>query len=289
MDYLLLLCTAFTGASLSLFSSFYNGKNEGKKDITQIYNLIMIACVALGWGVVWLTQGGFDLKVIPYSLLFGISYAAAVIGLINAIKNGPVSLSSLFLQLSLIGTTIWGFFFWGDKPTLLTWTGITLVALALVCCLYKKRGEDEKGISLKWIIWCAVSFFGNGMAAVMSRTQQIAFDGAFKGQFMTVSSIFSLLICVAMYIVSDKSDSAVIIKKTGYIPALAGIINVFHNLIVLVIATRPISPSLVYPVIIVRGIIVVSLFSFIVFKEKISPLQWCGIALGAAATVLLSI
>jgi multidrug transporter EmrE-like cation transporter len=127
------------------------------------------------------------------------------------------------------------------------------------------------------------------MAAIVSRTQQTAFDGAFKGQFMTVSTFFSLIIILVIYLKSDKRDSAVIIKRTAYLPALAGIINVFHNLIVLVLATRPISPSLVYPVISVSGIIVVSLFSFFALKEKISLLQWFGIALGAMATVVLSI
>ena len=144
MDYLLLLCTTFTGASLSLFSSFYGKKNSGRKDTTQIYNLVMIAAVAISWGIFWAFEGGFNVKVIPYSLLFGVGYAGAVIGLINAIKTGPVSLSNLFLQLSLIATAIWGFFFWGDKPTALTWIGLALVVLALVCCLYQKRSNSRK-------------------------------------------------------------------------------------------------------------------------------------------------
>lgn len=109
------------------------------------------------------------------------------------------------------------------------------------------------------------------------------------GQLMAVASLFSLVVCAVMYACSDKRDSAAIIKKTGYLPAAAGIVNVLHNLIVLVLATRPISPSLVYPVIGVGGIIIVSLFSFVVLKEKISLMQWIGIVLGAAATALLSI
>ena len=106
---------------------------------------------------------------------------------------------------------------------------------------------------------------------------------------MTVATAFSLIITVIMYVMSDKSDTKVIVKRTGYLPALAGVVNVLHNLIVLVLATSPIPPSLVYPVISVGGIIIVSLFSFFALREKITPIQWVGIALGAAATVLLSI
>jgi drug/metabolite transporter (DMT)-like permease len=289
MDYLLLLCTAFTGASLSLFSSFFEKKNNGKKDTTQIYNLIMIAAVVFGWGAYWIFEGGFNVKVIPYSLLFGVGYAGAVIGLINAIKTGPVSLSNLFLQLSLIATTIWGFGFWGDTPTVLTWIGIALVVLALTFCLYQKKGAEEKGISVKWVIFAAIGFAGNGMAAIVARTQQMDFDGILRGQFMTMATAFALVISIIMYVLSDKRDTKAIIKTAGYVPALAGIINVIHNLIVLVLAVSPISPSLVYPVISVGGIIIVALFSFFFMKEKISLIQWIGIALGAAATVLLSI
>lgn len=289
MDYLLLICTAFTGASLSLFSSFFEKKNDGKKDTTQIYNLIMIAAVVLGWGAYWIFEGGFNVKVVPYSLLFGVGYAGAVIGLINAIKTGPVSLSNLFLQLSLIATTIWGFGFWGDTPTALTWLGLVLVAYALVCCLYQKKGAEEKGISVKWVIFAAIGFAGNGMAAIVARTQQMDFDGVLRGQFMTMATAFALVISIIMYVLSDKRDTKAIIKTAGYVPALAGIINVLHNLIVLVLAVSPISPSLVYPVISVGGIIIVALFSFFFMKEKISLIQWIGIALGATATVLLSI
>ena len=62
-----------------------------------------------------------------------------------------------------------------------------------------------------------------------------------------------------------------------------------RNLFVIFLATSPISPSVIYPVIAVGGLSVSSIFSLVVFKEKLYWWQWLGILVGAVAVVLLSI
>ena len=54
-------------------------------------------------------------------------------------------------------------------------------------------------------------------------------------------------------------------------------------------ASTDLSPSLIYPVIGVGGLSIVTVFSLLVFKEKMTVRQWLGVAVGAVAVVLLSI
>lgn len=179
LDYIFLISTVFTSASISIFCSAYNRKNEGKRDPQSLYNLIYMSIVVPLWGIIWLLSGGdFCAQVLPYSLIFGIGYAGAAIGMIGAIKNGPVALTNLIFQLSLIGTTIWGFFFWGDKPDLKVVIGLILVVLSLFFCLYTKKSDGKSKFSLKWLIYICIAFFGNATATISQKTQQMSFVDA---------------------------------------------------------------------------------------------------------------
>lgn len=290
LDYLLLVGALFANASLSLFNSFFQKKNRTRVGSTQLYNLVMISSVLITWAVIWAFEGGFSLKVLPYSLIFGVGYSAAIIGLFNAIKCGPTALSTLILQLSLIATAVWGLFFWGSPVTVPVILGLILVAVSLFCCIYTKSSDSENRVSLKWIIWVSICFVGNSAASIVARVQQIDFDGLHKGQFITLATLITLVICIIMYARSDKRDTAVVLKKSGYLPILSGVLNALYSVLILVLATSKVVPaSLLYPTVGVGSIALVSLFAQFVLKERMSKLQWTGLVIGAVATALLSI
>lgn len=290
IDYILLACVVFANASLSLFNSFFQKKNGERVGATQLYNLVMISSVFITWAVIWAFEGGFSLQVIPYSLIFGIGYSAAIIGLFNAIKCGPVALSTLILQLSLIATVVWGFFFWETKVTSLVIVGLVLVAISLFCCIYTKSDRGENRVSLKWIFWVSICFLGNSAASIVARTQQMDFGGMNKGQFITLATAITLVICIIMYAKSDKKHSSEMVKKSGYLPIISGVLNALYSVIILVLSTSKVIPvSLLYPTVGVGSIAIVSLFAQLVLKEKMTKLQWTGLVIGAVATALLSL
>lgn len=289
IDYILLVCVVFANASLSLFNSFFQKKNDEKVGATQLYNLVMISSVFVTWSVIWALEGGFSLEVIPYSIILGVGYSAAIIGLFNAIKCGPVALSTLILQLALIATVIWGFFFWGSKVSLLVVIGLVLVAVALFFCIYTK-GDSENRVSLKWILWVLVCFVGNSAASIVARTQQIDFGGRFKGQFIALATVITLVISIFMYAKSEKRHSAEMLKKSGYLPVASGVLNALYSVLILVLSTSRVVPvNLLYPTAGVGSIALVSLFAQFVLKEKMTNLQWTGLVIGAVAIALLSI
>ena len=80
-----------------------------------------------------------------------------------------------------------------------------------------------------------------------------------------------------------------LIRRTGWIPVVAGICNVMLNLFIMLLATTILSPSLIYPVIGVGALMVVALISLFYFKERMTKTQWLGIAFGSIAVVLLSV
>jgi drug/metabolite transporter (DMT)-like permease len=106
---------------------------------------------------------------------------------------------------------------------------------------------------------------------------------------MAFATLFSLVVCLFIYLRSDKSDTKPMLKRSGWVPVCAAICNLILNLMVILMASTDLSPSLIYPLIGVGGLSIVTVFSLVVFKEKMSRRQWLGVAIGAIAVVLLSL
>ena len=288
MPYVYLIVSVFLSAGASVFSKLFNCQNVGRKDSTAFYNFLFTTSVALGWGVFYVFDFSFELTVLWYAIGFGLCFTACNIGLINAMKYGSAALTSLFVSLSLILTTAWGFLFWNAELTLPVGIGLALVVLSIVCCLYSKD-KDRKGFSWKWLFFALLACFGNAACSILQRSQQIRFHGEHGSMLMLFATTISAVACLCIYLKSDKTDSLKLLKKSAYAPVFASVCNITANFLIMLIATTSLSPSLVYPVIGVGSLGVVILFSLFAFKEKIRKIQWLGLAFGAVAIALLSV
>ena len=286
MDYFYLFFSVIFSSTSGIFGTFFNRRNEKSADGAKLYNFLQLSAVSLIWIIMFAFDYSFDAAVLPYSVAFAVSFTLCDIGIIYALKYGPASLTSLLLGLSLILTTVWGLIFWNAPVTVFVIIGIILVAASIFLCLYTGKREKKK-ISLKWLFFVSLAFFGNAACSIIQRTQQIVFNGGYKTMLMAVATTLSAIACFVIYLLGDKRDSKMIIKKSWVFPVAAGACNVFLNLFVMKLALSSLSPSFIYPVIGVGGLFVVLVFSFFVFKEKLRWWQWLGILLGALAIAML--
>lgn len=288
VDYIYLVSATACIAMTGIFGAYYNRKNTDK-GASALYSFIQICSVFIGWLILYLTDFSFNFAVLPYSLGFGIGYTFAMVGMIKAMDTGSVALTSLIMQLSLIGTTIWGFFFWDSKVTPIVVVGLVLVVVALALCLYSGKEQTQQKNKKAWLIYVALMFAGNTCCTIFQKDQQMAFDGKHGAQMMCFATLFALAFCAIRFLRSEKGDVKRILKTSVHFPILSGASNVLSNFCVLLLAVSPLSPSLVYPVLSVGGLMITMLFSLFAFHEKMKWWQWLGIAFGACAVALLSI
>ena len=288
MPYLYLIVAAFMCSSSSVVGRLFSRKTEGEKGATKFYNGLQLVSIFFIWSILYAFNFSFDAKVLPYSLLFGISFIGSNVGTINALKHGPTMLTALFNSLSLILTTVWGFIFWKTEITVVIVVGLILVTMAIYLCLYTGKKEEKK-FSWKWLLFVLMAFTGNAGCSIVQRTQQMQFDGQHKFMLMAFATFLAAIAGMVLYISGRKTRKEEELKKSWYFPITAGVSNVLLNLFVLLLATSALSPSLIYPVIGVGGLMIVTLVSLFIFKEKLKGQQWLGIVLGAVAIVLLSI
>ena len=292
IEYLHLAGATVCSAMMRIVGAFYNRKTQGKSNTNAVYSMALSFVAFVCWGVLWLTDFSFDARVLPYSLGFAVFYGAAIWGKVAAFKTGSPLITSFLCQLSLIAVSIWGFFFWNEPFTPLVAIGFCLVVCSIFLCLYSgktdKNAEKTK-FSWKWLLFVAMSFFGNAACTIVQREQQKSFDYAHGNMLM-----FFALLCVtvaffALWLKTDKKDTGVILKTNGYLPAVTGVANVLLNVFVILLANASLSASLVFPTMSVGALALTTLFSVLALKERLRWWQWLGIALGAVASITLSV
>lgn len=288
MPYVYLILAALLNSTFNIFGKLFNRKYKSDKDESYLYNLLVTISATIGWGLIYAFNFSFDVNVLVYSLIFGACSILGFFGTIKALMYGSATLTSLIISLSLMLTTIWGFIFWNSSITILVVIGLFFVVLSLFLCLYSK-GNNDKSISFKWLFYVSLAFFGNAGCSIVQKTQQIHFEGNHGSMLMFFAMMIDTIFFLIIYLKSDKTNSKQLLKQVGWIPTCAGFSNTLLNLFIILLATTSLSPSLIYPVVGVGGLSFVTIFSFIVFKEKMQWWKLLGVLFGAIGVVLLSI
>jgi drug/metabolite transporter (DMT)-like permease len=191
--------------------------------------------------------------------------------------------------MALLGVTVWGFIFWDAPVETIGIVGIVLTAFSIFLCLYEGKSEEKKRFSWKWLFWALMTFLGSAGCTIVQRTQQMVFRGKYGSGFMMYALLFSALVNLVFWLQSDRSDAKRALKKFGGFPIVAGVSNFAQNIFVILLATTTLSPGIIYPVIGVGVLMLTTLFTVFVLKERLKWWQWIGIMVGMAAILLLSL
>lgn len=292
-DYIYLIFATFCSSALSVIASLYNRKNARLANVYKLYPLLLSIGALISWGVFYALDFSFDVKVLLYSLIYGICFTLATTGLISALKSGPTMITEYVKSLSLIFVSVWGFIFWQEPFTLLVGIGLVLIAIALFLCLSKRKNEfvikNTKPITLKWAFFCLILLSCNAGCSIIKKYQQMEFNKQHGMQFMFFASIIAVIVAFVLSLKEDKTNWKTAIKKTWYLPMLSGLSSATLNYLYLILFASSISTSVIFPVIAVGGLAITITVSFFVFKERLSTLQWIGIFIGGIAVALLNI
>lgn len=227
----------------------------------------------------------FEPALLSYSVAFAVSYAAATAGNAAALRYGPLSLTTLVAAYSLMIPTVYGMLFLHEVPSIWALVGLVLLLLSLFLIHYKK---GEQGITKKWILFAFLCFCGNGMCSTTQKIQQIAFDGAYKSEFMIYALLILVISAGMPAIVTGKKEVVSEVKKGWYLALIFGTANGCLNLLVMVLGGR-MPVSIMFPLISAGQILVACIISRFIYQERLSKKQLAGVALGVMSIVLFNL
>lgn len=275
------ICSALSNVTANLF----NKLNKSGKNLSSLYNLIVTASSCFVWCLLFVSDADFSVKVLLYSLVFGVFYVFIFIGLFYAMKHGSPSLTSFVKQLSLIIVSLWGFIFWDNPISTTVIIGLLLVLAALWLCFKPERGIKT---NLSWGLFSLILIVGNAGCSIVQKYQQIRFDGGYGSFLMLGATATSVLLCLFIYLKCDRPQLKELPRFTFMLPIVAGMSSAFLNVFVLKLITSSIPESVFFPIIGVGGIILTTLFSVGVYKEKLTATRWIGLGVGVVAIVFLN-
>ena len=289
MSYCYLTLAMTFSAMITIGGRLYNNKSKDLANASGLYNMLVPIFASLSWLVIWLFDFSFEIRVLPYSALYGVGYSCFTIGMLNALKVGSTSLTALVKQVALVGVSVWGFVFWNTRFTYTSVIGIILIVVSLSLCLITKEKRTDTNNIFKWLCFAALITAGNAGCSIIQRYQQMAFDYQHKNMFMFFGVFFSSVVCCLLAQREDKSNWTTALKTSWMYPALTGFSSAISNVFILLLVKSDMSPVIIYPGVAVGGLMITTSISLLFFCEKLRPMQWCGLASGVVALVLLNL
>ena len=291
MAYFYLFLAICASAALSVMSTLFNRKNTTCKNVSIFYNLLVTFSAFCSWTIVFCFRPTFNVKVLGYSFLYAVFYTMALTGLFKALQYGSVALTAFVKQLSLIGVCIWGLLFWNSPFSMFVGIGLFLIVIALYFCFgHGKSNAVEKNASIgKWMFFALILLIGNAGCSIVQKYQQLAFDGKYGNALMVCGIGFSTIFCAVFFAISKKDDIKNLSPKTLLFPVVAGGSSAALNLFIILLMSSTLSISIIFVSIAVGGILLTTLFSLCVYKEKLKKAQWLGLVLGVIAVAFLNI
>ena len=290
INYLLLAVIVVFITGQSVLKKVYNGRCETG---VFLFSSMTSLCAMLVFVVSNRTWSFRPEMFIPASA-FAIAYASSSLFTMLAIKYGSLAITSLITSYSLLLPGFYGIFFLKEEVTWKLIVGIVLLAISLFLTNYKKSDkspEDSTNKRLSWLwVFVTIAFVGNGMCSTVQKAAAVS--GFNEGEMKVVMILALAMVSVILFIFSalsaERKEWKRCFKAASPIAIVSGLMNGAVNLLVIVLNPR-MNASVMFPIISGGGLVLIFLYSMIVYKEKFRPAQWVGFGVGLVSIVLLNI
>lgn len=278
------MTTAFLILSISsvvlqngIFNSVCKKHLKTNDDIYK-FNIFVYAVCILIFGILTL-NGSLSLYTVLLGVLFGVVTALSNLYKMLALSKGPMHITLLITTSSMIIPTLSGVFF-GEKFSLFK----ILLVLILIYFIYLSIGKSKEGkINKSWGIYCLLAFILIGSIGIIQKIHQTSSHKSEISGFLFVSFFISLIISGLR--VKDKKNFK---DQKNLIPLamICGGCTFGMNYINLKLSGL-LPSQLFFPLINGSAIILSSLMSMIVFKERLSKKQTVGLVGGIICLIAI--
>lgn len=279
---MLIFQVALSISSMVVQNCFFN--SVCKKELESAnhvyrFNMILYAVNILLFGI-GLIGSGISLFTILLGLVFGVVTALSNFYKMRALSEGPMHITLLITTASMIIPTMSGVFF-GEKFSI---AKLILVAV-LIGFLYLSFDTGGGGkINKKWALFVILAFVMQGTIGVLQKVHQ---SSEHKGELS--GFLFVAFICSLLYsrIRAKKSFRELNFGKKHIIFAVVcGICTYLMNYLNLKLSGL-LPSQLFFPLVNGSAIVLSSLSSVLIFKEKITKRQLVGLIGGILSLIAI--
>lgn len=291
-NYFLLTISMLCALTASVIKKHSTEKFESKKLMRFFFNsVVSLTCVISFLLVSGIPKiSGFTLML---GLLFGTVTAIQQIFVLMAYESGPFSYTSVIVSLSTIIPALSGYFIWGESIVTVQIIGMVL----MLCCftLSVDFSKSEKKASLSWFLYVFIAFITTGLIGVMQKWHQSSEYKAELDGFLIIAFLFSFVFSAVGTLIIYQTERGKSEEKKPcrditvimiVFMAVCGICAAANNKMNLYLSGA-MDSAIFFPIVNGGGMILSTVTSLLVFKEKFNVQKCIGIAIGVIAVVLL--
>ena len=277
----------------NVIKKYSTAKFKSKTSMRFFFNAVVaITCVAVFFIISGVPKiSSFTLTL---GILFGMITSVQFVFYLMAFETGPFSYTSVIVSLSTIIPALSGYFIWGESIAPIQIVGMILM---LVCfALSVDFSKSDKKASGIWFLCVCLAFVTTGLIGVMQKWHQSSEYKAELDGFLIVAFASSFVFsAIGMLIttIRQKDKKEVLKLMRGDITAfviplmvVCGVCAAMNNKLNLYLS-GVMDSAIFFPVVNGGGMILSTLASLVIFKEKFNAQKWLGIAVGVIAVILI--
>jgi len=294
----MLLASIVCITTQTLAFKFFNRYFIKNMSVYFFFQILHFAIAAL---IVFSVNGGIGearWETIAFAAAFACFFIIFFFCYAKAFEHGSLSLSTLFNSFAVLVPVFVSFVFWEEHLRAIQYIGLALLLFVFVLSSRASTGEaglEKKSITVKWVLFIVPVVLTNGMLMTIQKWQQQVTRGEEIHELLICIFSFSCATCVAGFFISRltlkrggtplppvKPD-----KKFIGLAAMAGTATSFGNILIVMLTTR-IPSVLLFPGLQGGVVILVTVISMLLLKERINGIGKLALVLGVVAIVLLA-
>lgn len=294
MSTVLIIISVLTFSATSIATRGFQLKCARSERDTYLFQ----AMFCLVGSAAYMIRSGMQLSMTAaqyiLAALFGIFFAFASLFSAFCYENGPMSLTSVIVNSSVVVPVVYSCVKLHEGITPFQLIGFILLIATFVLSVFQKKtgGEENKKAGLLWLAFVLVAFFSNGVTAVLQKEYKLSSPADEGYNFMGLAYLVAAAVLALTFVLKRKNISdgkgfrfsplcAVLILCAG-LGSFAG------NAVLLKLSTQ-VPAALLYPFVNGGLCVTVSVFSLAFFKEKLTVSKIFAIAVGIASIIFLNL
>lgn len=295
MGYLLLAVAVFAGATKGYCGKKISNSTQGLRDSIFANILRMFLCIIIGLIIV--TVGGNANQLAPsadillISALSGISTSVFVVSWLISVKKSAYMLLDVFLMTGVLIPIICGSIFFNETVKITQWVGLAILLFsAALMCSYNNSVKVKMTLSgFLLLLLCGVA---NGFTDLSQKIFVKRMPDIAPSVFNLYTYVFAFITLGIAYLCIKRPQNSETKAKQGfgiyaYITVMA--ICLFMNSLFKTLAASYLDSALLYPLSQGSALILSTLMSAILFKEKITIKAIVGIVIAFVGLIFINV
>ena len=230
-----------------------------------------------------------NLTVLIWGMLYGIVQALFIFFKAKAMSTGTVSITTLIGNSSLLVSLFVSLILWNEKVSFWDIIGLIVLCVGIVLSTYKNSCEQY---SPKWKVYVVFFLLFAAGVGIVFKAFGKNVDTKYTGSMMLVSAIVMAILNLRYIIknsdIKPRVDPLFPMRKFILYALGAGVLSCLYNR--LNITTSCILDAIIFfPAFNGGTVILSSILSILIFKEKLKKRQIVGLVLGVIAICIIGV